>query len=100
MVVQPYRLEQQKAAAEKLQNNVPMSYVKEGANVYLTLKDGSKPSIKELLYTGSKEVLHTGGGFGIHVIMNENFNISFEFAKTLRKQDGLFGMNIGLNYIF
>ncbi len=100
MVVQPYRLEQQKAAAENSLNNVPMSYVKEGSNVYLTLKDGSKPSIKELLYTGSKEVLHTGGGFGIHVIMNENFNISFEFAKTLRKQDGLFGMNIGLNYIF
>lgn len=101
MVVQPYRLDQQIEAAAKIENKVPMSYMKDGVANALTLKDGkTQPTISELLYTGSKEVLHTSGGFGIHVIMNENFNISFEFAKTIRKEDGLFGMNVGLNYIF
>ena len=49
-----------------------------------------------------------GAGVGLHVIMNENFNISFEFAKSIyghkedwkTQNDGVWGMNVGLNYIF
>ncbi len=71
MVIQPYHLEEMKQA---------------GAEVYCT---------------GKKEKLHMGAGAGLHIIMNQNFNINFELGKCLDKNDGEgLGINIGLNYIF
>ena len=53
------------------------------------------------LYTGENEKLHMGAGAGLHIIMNQNFNINFELGKCLDKNDGEgLGINIGLNYIF
>ena len=47
------------------------------------------------------EKLHMSAGAGLHVIMNQNFNINFEFGKCFDKNDGAgLGINIGLNYIF
>ncbi len=75
MVVSPYRLEQMK----KLVSN----------------------SIYGNLYTGNAEKLHMSAGIGLHVIMNQNFNINFEFGKCFDPNDGTgLGINIGLNYIF
>ena len=52
-------------------------------------------------YTGQKETLHMGAGGGLHIIMNQNFNISFEVGKCLNRNDGSgLGINVGLNYIF
>ena len=60
-------------------------------------------------YTGNKEGLHMSAGIGLHVIMNQNFNINFEFGKDFfdgkkagwANNDGSgIGINIGLNYIF
>jgi hypothetical protein len=52
-------------------------------------------------YTQNAEKLHMSAGIGLHVIMNQNFNINFEFGKCLDKNDGTgLGINIGLNYIF
>ncbi|MCR5277010.1 MAG: BamA/TamA family outer membrane protein [Bacteroidales bacterium] len=52
-------------------------------------------------YTGQKEKLHMSAGAGLHVIMNQNFNINFEFGKCFDPNDGQgLGINIGLNYIF
>ena len=71
MVVQPYRLEQMKKVAS--------------SNIY----------------TGCSEKLHMSAGSGLHVIMNQNFNINFEFGKCFDPNDGTgLGINIGLNYIF
>ena len=53
-----------------------------------------------LLYSGSGEKLHMSAGLGVKLVMNNNFIISVEGAKPLSSQDGPFGMNIGLNYIF
>ena len=54
-----------------------------------------------LFYTGQKEKLHMSAGAGLHVIMNQNFNINFEFGKCFDPNDGRgLGINIGLNYIF
>ena len=54
-------------------------------------------------------------GAGLHIIMNQNVNVSVELARVLYNSrpnpsisdknwlpagDGTFGMNIGLNYIF
>lgn len=70
MIVQPYRLEQQKNA------------------------------MAEGLYTGDKETLHCSSGAGLHVIMNQNFNISAELAKCFNQNDGNTALTIALNYIF
>ena len=77
MVVQPYRLEQLKKLAEV---NDPL---------------------ESKMLTGNAEKLHMSTGAGLHIIMNQNFNINFELGKCLDKNDGEgLGINIGLNYIF
>lgn len=95
MVVQPYRMEQLKAL--------------EGDDTYVaTLQDGSILKVKDLI-TGQSEKLHMSAGLGLHIIMNQNFNINFEFGKDF--YDGMhfgwknndsagIGINVGLNYIF
>ncbi|MBR5670526.1 MAG: BamA/TamA family outer membrane protein [Bacteroidales bacterium] len=53
------------------------------------------------LYSGQAEKIHMSAGAGLHVIMNQNFNINFEFGKCFDPNDGTgLGINIGLNYIF
>lgn len=52
-------------------------------------------------YTQQKQKLHLSAGIGLHVIMNQNFNVNFEFGKCLDPNDGTgLGINVGLNYIF
>ena len=86
MVVSPYRLEQMKTL---LQDNTPIATV------------NGKTYTAADFYTQQAEKLHMSAGIGLHVIMNQNFNINFEFGKCLDKNDGTgLGINIGLNYIF
>ena len=86
MVVSPYRLEQMKAL---LQDNTAVAQVD---NKVYTAAD---------FYTKQAEKLHMSAGIGLHVIMNQNFNINFEFGKCFDPNDGKgLGINIGLNYIF
>lgn len=93
-VVSPYRFEQMKTLAL---DDSPVATV--GGKTY-TVAD---------LYTGRTDRLHVSAGLGLHVIMNQNFNISFEFGKSFfdgyrfgwKNNDGSgIGMRIGLNYIF
>ena len=87
MVVQPYRKSQLEALAA-IEDKVA------------TLPDGTELKTKDL-YTGETEKLHMSAGAGLHVIMNQNFNISFELGKCFNKNDGEgVGISIGLNYIF
>ena len=60
-------------------------------------------------YKQDKQKLHMGAGLGLHIIMNQNFNVSFEFGKIFfdgnrfgwKNNDGNgLGISIGLNYIF
>ncbi len=66
--------------------------------------DGTQPLTQkevDLIYSGEKERLHMSAGFGVKLVMNRNFILSAEFAFPFhREQDGKFGTNIGLNYIF
>ena len=53
------------------------------------------------LYTQQAEKLHMSAGIGLHVIMNQNFNIAAELGKCFNQNDGTgLGTRIGLNYIF
>lgn len=71
-VVQPYRLDRMKQAAVAF----------------------------PALYSGHDERLHASAGLGVKLAMNENFIVSAEGGVPLSRQDGNFGMNIGLGYIF
>ena len=86
MIVAPYRMEKMKTL---LQDDTRVATV--GNKVY-TVAD---------LYTQQAEKLHMSAGAGLHVIMNQNFNVAFEFGKCFSQSDGKsLGMRIGLNYIF
>lgn len=88
MVVQPYRMEQLKALAGN-QTVIATDY-----------STGKEVTVADL-YTGQNEKLHMSAGAGLHIIMNQNFNINFEFGKCFDKNDGEgLGINVGLNYIF
>ena len=93
-VISPYRLEQMKTLSK---DSTPVATV-----------DGKTYTAADF-YTGLSEKLHMSAGFGLHVIMNQNFNINFEFGKAFydgasfgwANNDGTgLGINIGLNYIF
>lgn len=56
-----------------------------------------------------KQSLHMAAGIGLHVIMNQNFNVNFEFGKAFfdgqkfawKNNDGHgIGINVALNWIF
>lgn len=86
MIVAPYRLEQMKSL---LQDDTRVATV--GNKVY-TVAD---------LYTQQAEKLHMSAGAGLHVIMNQNFNVACELGKCFSQSDGTgLGMRIGLNYLF
>ncbi len=86
MVVSPYRLEQMKGLLAD--------------NSVIATVDGTSYTAADF-YTRQAEKLHMSAGAGLHVIMNQNFNINFEFGKCLDPNDGAgMGINIGLNYIF
>ena len=86
MIVRPYRLEQMKSLIND-------------ATAVATV-DGKTYTAADF-YTQQKEKLHMSAGIGLHVIMNQNFNINFEFGKCFDPNDGKgLGINIGLNYIF
>jgi hypothetical protein len=122
-VVQPYKLDEQKKWS-----NFRDAITAAGVNAAADGRGGDALGYAALLlqHQGTDTQLsiydadmeknfHLSTGFGIHVIMNQNVNISFEFAKVLfnsianptiadrhwlPRNDGTWGMNVGLNYIF
>lgn len=84
MVTQPFRLEEQKTAWSKIeeQYNLPQG-------------------TENLIYSGKNEGIHTAAGCGVKIIMNKNFIVSAEAAKSLDKRDGdKMKVYIGFNYLF
>ena len=79
-VIQPYRLEEQKAVFELL--------------------DGKFNQVNPF-YSGDEEKLHATAGCGLKIVMNRNFVISVEMARALDNRDGQkLWNNIGFNYLF
>ena len=92
-VVAPYREEQMKS----LLSDVSFVTYQGGPVPY----EGDKVLRVCDLYTQRADKLHMSAGAGLHVIMNQNFNINFEFGKCFDANDGKgLGINVGLNYIF
>ena len=83
-VIQPYRMEEQKAAYDKYLAEHPAA----------TLE-------KNPFYSSNKESLHATAGCGVKIVMNRNFVISVEMARALDNRDGQkLWNNIGFNYLF
>ena len=81
-VIQPYRLDEQKAAGQKWE----ATYGTADPNPF---------------YSGKKEKLHATAGCGAKIVMNRNFVISVEFARAFNSNDGeKLWNNIGFNYLF
>ena len=85
MVTQSFRLAEQETAWKTIEEEYQMS----------------PEDAKNLIYSGTKEGIHTSAGCGLKIIMNKNFIISAEAAKALdaRDGDGL-KVYIGFNYLF
>ena len=79
-VIQPYRLDKQKAA-------------------YMTAGGALNPL--NPFYSGNEEKVHMTAGCGLKIVMNRNFVISVEMARALDSRDGQkLWNNIGFNYLF
>ena len=82
-VIQSYRLDEQKAAAQAWSDQPGGEYK---ANPF---------------YSGDEEAIHATAGCGVKVVMNRNFVISIEMARALDDHDGeKLWNNIGFNYLF
>jgi len=66
-------------------------------------------TIKNTIYTEDtfsdyfkpgKDKLHQSAGVSIMLVMNRNFVVAIDMGKSFKKQDGNFGLSIGLNYLF
>jgi len=51
-------------------------------------------------YFSQNESLHVSYGTGLHIVMNQNFIVAFDYARSFKKQDGLDGLYINLNFLF
>ena len=50
--------------------------------------------------TNKAGYLSQSAGIGMHFVMNQNFNVSFDFGKAFSKVDGTAGFYMGMGYIF
>ncbi len=55
---------------------------------------------KAIYFNQAKDVPHYSAGAGIKAAMNENFILSVEYGKALKKEDGESGFYITMNYLF
>ncbi len=62
--------------------------------------DRMKSAGSEIIYRDKAERLHNSIGAGLKLSMDHNFIISAEAARPLSRQDGEYGVNVGVNYIF
>lgn len=58
------------------------------------------PSEYLFLFPETRERLHQSIGSGIHIALNENFVVAFDFGKAIDKRDGNSGLYINLNWLF
>ncbi len=55
---------------------------------------------KAIYFPGTKESLHVAYGAGLHFALNENFIVAVDYGLAAKKDDGLRGLYIGLNYLY
>ena len=64
------------------------------------LQKSTDPEAILYLSQGKEDGLHNGAGSGLRLVLNDNFIVSFDYAFSLRKDDGDTGFYMGLNFLF
>ena len=94
MIVQPYKPASANYGAF-ITDRTPVNTIRH------KLDDSIEEYVAGDFYQEKAQKLHMSAGIGLHILMNQNFNINFEVGKCLDKNDGTgLGINVGLNYIF
>jgi hypothetical protein len=44
--------------------------------------------------------VHLSYGAGLHIAMNNNFILTFNFGMPVNKRDGDYGLYLGVNFLF
>jgi outer membrane protein assembly factor BamA len=50
--------------------------------------------------TNQAGYINQSAGIGMHFVMNQNFNVSFDFGKAFSKLNGTAGFYMGMGYVF
>jgi outer membrane protein assembly factor BamA len=58
------------------------------------------PDESRFMFPDDKEKLHISYGAGLHIALNQNFVVAFNFGFAADKRDGDNGLYIGLNWLF
>ena len=61
---------------------------------------GVDPGMINDFFGSRDKSVHKSFGGGLKMAMNENFVLSAEFAVPVQRQDGTFGLYLGLDYQF
>ena len=48
----------------------------------------------------SSDKIHASSGIGLHVVLNQNFIVAFDYGMAFDKRDGDNGLYIGMNFLF
>jgi hypothetical protein len=51
-------------------------------------------------FPDEKESLHIAYGAGLHFALNENFIVAVDYGMAVKKEDGIKGLYIGLNFLY
>jgi outer membrane protein assembly factor BamA len=58
------------------------------------------PADQLYMVEAGDEKLHLGAGAGLHIVMNQNFVVAFDYGRALDPGDGVSGLYIGLNFLY
>lgn len=62
--------------------------------------NNGNPEAMAYLSKGEKESWHSSYGSGLYIAMNQNFVVNFVYGLAAKKEDGMNGLYIGLNFLF
>ena len=63
-------------------------------------KSGVSEAERAVFFPDEKESLHIAYGAGLHFALNENFIVAFDYGRAVKKEDGISGLYIGLNFLY
>jgi hemolysin activation/secretion protein len=57
-------------------------------------------AMRDIVFTGKDETLHSSAGLGLKISLNKNFTLSADWGKALNANDGESGFYVQMNYLF
>lgn len=57
-------------------------------------------AMRDIVFTGKDETIHSSAGLGLKISLNKNFTLSADWGKALNANDGESGFYVQMNYLF